>query len=401
MKIAIISSSYPFGHSESFLANEVEYLSRFMDIDVYPVKLKNPDDKCRPIPENLVFFQPFISENRLNRWFNRGLISEFALHYFAELPKLFLQSTNFRASLKDWGIQFLSHSKVFSSKRFRELMDSNEYDLVYFYWGTFPMALINCSKRCFIRVHGGEIDLERSFGFIPLFSSRFFNNERTVYLPISQVVSDKLTELNVSRKVLSRIGVFDHGLGPVPTIDSDICVVSCSNLIKLKRVELICHALSLIHDRRIRWIHFGDGPTRADVESAARSLSSNISFTIKGRVPNTEIIEFFKSYPVDLFINVSTHEGVPVSVMEALSFGVPCAATDVGATSEIVDQSVGYLLPKDFNPSQLANIIANVRKENTTSSVRENARDRWKKLCNAEMNFEKLLLEFNKTNQKV
>ena len=46
--------------------------------------------------------------------------------------------------------------------------------------------------------------------------------------------------------------------------------------------------------------------------------------------------------------------------MEALSFGIPCIATDVGGTKEIViDGYNGWLLKKDFKEEQLVNIIRN------------------------------------------
>ena len=45
--------------------------------------------------------------------------------------------------------------------------------------------------------------------------------------------------------------------------------------------------------------------------------------------------------PVDLFLTVSANEGIPVSIMEAQSFGIPVIATDVGGISEIVNNVNG------------------------------------------------------------
>jgi glycosyltransferase involved in cell wall biosynthesis len=55
-----------------------------------------------------------------------------------------------------------------------------------------------------------------------------------------------------------------------------------------------------------------------------------------GTVPHETIISFFKDNAVDLFVNLSVYEGVPVSIMEAISFGIPVVATDVGAVREVV-----------------------------------------------------------------
>lgn len=52
----------------------------------------------------------------------------------------------------------------------------------------------------------------------------------------------------------------------------------------------------------------------------------------------------YSEHPVDVFINLSTNEGVPVSIMEAISFDIPIVATDVGGTSEIVTDETGILV---------------------------------------------------------
>ena len=48
-------------------------------------------------------------------------------------------------------------------------------------------------------------------------------------------------------------------------------------------------------------------------------------------------------------MNVSESEGIPVSIMEASSFGIPVIATNVGGVGEIVENGYnGLLLNKDF-----------------------------------------------------
>ena len=66
--------------------------------------------------------------------------------------------------------------------------------------------------------------------------------------------------------------------------------------------------------------------------------------TFMGYVPNVEIMQFMEESNVDVFINLSTSEGVPVSIMEAQSYGIPVIATNVGGTGEIIDKDNGILL---------------------------------------------------------
>ena len=54
-------------------------------------------------------------------------------------------------------------------------------------------------------------------------------------------------------------------------------------------------------------------------------------------------------------LNTSSSEGVPVSIMEAYSHGIPVVATDVGGNSEIVLQE--HIIPPDSNSEDIAKII--------------------------------------------
>jgi len=50
----------------------------------------------------------------------------------------------------------------------------------------------------------------------------------------------------------------------------------------------------------------------------------------------------------DIFVLPSYSEGLPLSILEAMAFGLPIIATDVGAISEVVKSKNGILIrPKD------------------------------------------------------
>ena len=73
---------------------------------------------------------------------------------------------------------------------------------------------------------------------------------------------------------------------------------------------------------------------------------------------NEKIMDFYRNNPIDIFINVSTNEGVPVSIMEAISFGIPIIATNVGGTNEIVINNItGWLVDKDKVEKELPDAL--------------------------------------------
>ena len=88
-------------------------------------------------------------------------------------------------------------------------------------------------------------------------------------------------------------------------------------------------------------------------QSAERSLHST-EFHLMGNTANSEVMRRYGKMNVDVFVNVSENEGLPISIMEATSFGMPVIATDVGGTSEIVKNGEnGFLIEKDFTDDTL------------------------------------------------
>ena len=109
-----------------------------------------------------------------------------------------------------------------------------------------------------------------------------------------------------------------------------------------------------------------------------------------GALSNNNVLKFYAESNIDIFINVSSTEGLPVSIMEAQSFGIPSIATDVGGTREIVINNLtGQLVSADLTCSQLADVIyqwINISSEKE-SETRINCRKFWLDNFNSNKNY--------------
>ena len=173
-------------------------------------------------------------------------------------------------------------------------------------------------------------------------------------------------------------------------------LVSCSNLIPLKRVSLIAASLQYVDGVDLEWYHFGDGPKRAKIDKLAEiSRREGVKIHLMGEKSNDEILRWFEENAPNLFINVSTTEGIPVSIMEAMSFGTPVFATDVGGTSEIVSNENGKLLKPDITPEELGGMIQAFFLLNREDRLvfRSKARKTWKTKYNASVNYKQFVEE--------
>ncbi|MBK6912265.1 MAG: glycosyltransferase [Ignavibacteriales bacterium] len=68
-----------------------------------------------------------------------------------------------------------------------------------------------------------------------------------------------------------------------------------------------------------------------------RLPSSNLKINLRGNINNDELLEYYKNNLIDIFINTSDSEGLPVSIIEAQNFGIPVIAPALGGIPEIVN----------------------------------------------------------------
>lgn len=135
----------------------------------------------------------------------------------------------------------------------------------------------------------------------------------------------------------------------------DVLIVSCGSCIKRKSIHKIPKLILSIRDNyniNIRWIHFGENPSSTYheffTEISKLENEDNISFEFKGRVSNENIHSFYLNNEISFLLNVSSGEGLPFSIIEAMSYGISVISTDIGGCREIINNE-NLLLKMDFS----------------------------------------------------
>jgi len=395
MKIILFSDSFPQGNFETFLENEIPFLSKEVDkVIIIPLQRKSG---LRIVPKNVECWDPILNFDLKDKrsLFKTGF---FNLSPFLFYLKEFFSAKIFLSKQKIWNFftsvllarSLYSKRKVWKS--LFELVSPN--DLFYFYWGDktaliLPYLKKRIQNKTIVRFHRTDLYEYAKNNYIP-FRKLVFPHINW-FLPISDDGKKYLLEtypkLICENEVkVCRLGVFDNGLNPNQRSDNNIFhLVSCSYVVPVKRLSLIVESLRYTNFK-IKWTHIGTGSLIDEVKKSAMQLSSDIEVELLGALNNVEVMNYYKSHHVDLFINVSASEGVPVSIMEALSFGIPVLATDVGGTPEIVDNEVGELLSPDISAVELSEKLVRFA-ETASENKRQNARKRWEELCSAEKNY--------------
>lgn len=160
---------------------------------------------------------------------------------------------------------------------------------------------------------------------------------------------------------ISKLGVINDSEVLNPYSEEKVKrIVTCSNIVRIKRLDLLIDALSLIDKLCVEWIHIGDGPDRKQIEAYASdklNKADNITYNFFGGISKRDVLKYYEEHSIDLFVNCSDGEGIPVSIMEVMSYGIPVLARNVGGISEIVDNRCGVLLPEKAAANDLASAI--------------------------------------------
>lgn len=411
--LVLITSQFPFGKGEAFIESELPFLSAAFD-NIIIIAQDVTGDKTRHVP-------PGTTVLRYN--------TATSLKGFFYLPVILILNTQKIAGIIRNEVLFrLKTEKRFRFTRFLILLRMTlkslqlsgfirknlktlgitENIVLYSYWfktGAHAISLLEYPKSIRIaRAHGSDVYEENTVsGYLPLLNFTAENLDAVFFISKNgrQYLSQKIKK-SLAAFMVSRLGIDNPGSGLTGKSGSQIfLIVSCSNMIPLKRIDRIIESLALTETTRIiQWLHFGDGILKDELrEMAQRKLGNlpGISYRFMGHRSNKEIIDFYNKNRIDLFINTSSTEGVPVSIMEAQSAGIPVIATNVGGVSEIVVEGTGSLLSPDFEIGELAGLIDYYAglNEKEMNVIRENSVNNWNSFYKASVNYEEFIKNIN------
>lgn len=365
-RLILITNGFPFGNSErSFLLRE--FYSLIHNFDLVILARETEETLSYPISESIPVYQYKLSSHATGNIFKRiWKIGSCIIHkpVLLDICKAMdprMKKGNRRARIKQIMAYYLDAMQI--EQRIIEISETREPDIIYTYWcNQATVAALNLKRKweklkVVTRFHGADLYEER---------------KKDHWQPLRDYIakqSDKLVFACEAGKTyfLSRWGraheskavVSFLGCAPQKRLDINFtkafCLVSCSNMISLKRIDYIIEALSKMPDDvPVVWHHFGDGDMRQSLEAYAKKLLDRkklVSYHFWGYIMNEELNKMYQQIGAQLFITTSeTEGGVPVSLQEAFAMGLPAVGTAVGGIPEmIVPHKTGFLLPP--NPS--------------------------------------------------
>ena len=137
-------------------------------------------------------------------------------------------------------------------------------------------------------------------------------------------------------------------------------LVCASRMQAHKNLPVLLHACALLRARGLwfRCAVLGDGDDRAKLEALRTDLGLDEVVQFQGLTSQEDVRTWWREASVGLLTSLA--EGMPVSLMEALSCAVPVVATAVGGVPEMIKPGVnGYVVPID-DPQAVADAVARI-----------------------------------------
>lgn len=367
--VHLLTSNFPFGRGEEFLPAEFPYLlETFERIVLYPTKVGHeaPGDG-RSLPDRVSVNLEFVRSLAEARSRPSRLRLARALASVAPLPLLVGELPAAIRFGKAGGralLRRIAKAKEILDALERSVPADGGPSILYSYW----MDEAALAVTLFLRRHKAFVGISRAHGF-----DLYLHRQDPPYQPAQRIMVNGLTRTfaisehgadDLKRRFpqaagrirSSRLGVHPQPFRAARSNDGVLRVVTCAYVTALKRLHLVAGALQRI-EVPVDWSHIGDGPLLDSLKETAHALPKHIRVNWLGHFPHAALMDYYRAQPTDVFVNVSQSEGIPVSVMEALSVGIPAIATSVGGTPELVNDSNGALLPADPTPAQVADSL--------------------------------------------
>jgi len=163
-------------------------------------------------------------------------------------------------------------------------------------------------------------------------SAKKFKADRIEYVPGVGIDTDKFKNNEVNRiEKRKSIGVSED----------DFMIISVGELNKNKNHQVIIRAIAKLKNKRIKYVLCGEGPLESELKELAIEL--DIENQVKFLGFRKDISELMNS--ADLYSFPSYREGLSLSLMEAMSSGLPVVCSNIRGNSDLMeDGKGGYLV---------------------------------------------------------
>jgi colanic acid/amylovoran biosynthesis glycosyltransferase len=336
-RLLYVASSFPYGQNDTFFGPEVRELVR-QGVDVLAVPVRPRGSLTTSDAESLTVRKPLL-DGEIARAAGAELLRSpaavlgaFMLLFRSPAPHVLVR--NLAAFPKALWLARLARTR--------------KADHIHAHWAGPPSTVALIASRLSgvpwsFTAHLADIQA-RNLLHAKCSSSVFV---RFIAYAMEDLMRCCAPGVDESRWVVVRLGVElpPPREGPPPANDPPVVLFAARFDPEKRHATLLEAVASLVRDgERLELWLAGSGRLAPDAKARAREFGLEGTVHFLGYVRNAEVLRWLEAGRVDVVALPSDWEGVPVSLIEALAYGVPAVASDVGGVAELIGDGCGLLV---------------------------------------------------------
>ena len=141
--------------------------------------------------------------------------------------------------------------------------------------------------------------------------------------------------------------------------NDQINITIVSRLVSHKNIKKVIRAISDLNDPLVYLNIIGDGPELNQLQKISLESNNKDNIIFHGKLNRDDINHIFLKS--DIYIQASNYEGLPHSLLEAMSYGIPVLCTPVGECKEILgNEDRGYILDLPVSKNNIKSKISEI-----------------------------------------
>ena len=219
----------------------------------------------------------------------------------------------------------------------------------------------------------------KNYGFSISFQKKvrsFSIKKSDIVVTPSQHLKNFILNLGFKNKIeIINNGVFIPEENTNIFTNDQINITIVSRLVSHKNIKKIIRAISDLNDPLIYLNIIGDGPELNQLQKISLESNNKDNIIFHGKLNRDEINHIFLNS--DIYIQASNYEGLPHSLLEAMSYGIPVLCTPVGECKEILgNEDRGYILDLPVSKNNIkSKIIEIIGEKNIANKKGERGKD--------------------------
>ena len=204
---------------------------------------------------------------------------------------------------------------------------------------------------------------DKNYGFSISLQKKVRNfsiNKSDIVVTPSKHLKNFILNLGFKNKIeIINNGVFIPEENTNIFTNDQINITIVSRLVSHKNIKKIIRAISDLNDPLIYLNIIGDGPELNQLQKISLESNNKDNIIFHGKLNRDDINHIFLKS--DIYIQASNYEGLPHSLLEAMSYGIPVLCTPVGECKEILgNEDRGYILDLPVSKNNIKSKISEI-----------------------------------------